>query len=79
MRAPSARQVATYAILFAAIFAASLLAMLGITWVAMSWSPDGNLAHGSRIVLALVVSAAVLQTMHRERASLHGDHDTQLG
>lgn len=79
MRTPTARQIAIYLALFVAVFVAALLAMVGVTWVAMSWSADGDVAHGVRIVLALVVSAVVLNAMHSDRASLHVEHDTQLG
>lgn len=79
MRLPTTRQVVTYVALFGAVSLASLIAMVGVTLVAMSWTGDEELAHGVRIVLALVVSAAVLHSMHQERGAVHAEHDTQLG
>ncbi|WP_112183011.1 hypothetical protein [Methylibium petroleiphilum] len=72
------RAAALWAVYFTGVFAATLLALFGVSWAAGSWSADADFAHMARIALAVVVAAAVLHTLRLERDA-HADPESQLG
>lgn len=73
------RAAALWAVYFAAVCAATLFALWGVSWAVGWWSGDGELTHVARLSLAAVVAGVVIHSMRMEREAAHAEPESQLG
>lgn len=79
MRFPTFTRSARLVLWVLAVALATILVLLGVTWVSLSWIDDATFSHGARLAVALSVAAAVVQSLFRECEQYDASPDKQHG